>query len=206
MRTIFTLLSKLVNLYSILVWIRIILTWIPDRSRYNSYGQYTQSSQPSFLETIKSFLAKIVDPFLNFFRRSRLTINRVDFSPLIGFMVLNFAKSLFSILAQTGTITLGLILILILQNLWIYLFSYILVAIIIMLVIRIIASSNPSSPIIRFLDPILNGPVCLVWKIFYGKKNPSEKQLIITSLIFYAVIYIGVKRGLAYLVTYLAML
>lgn len=205
MRTIFALLSKLVNIYSTLVWIRIILSWIPKRSNYNSYGQYTQNNE-SVIDVIRNLLAKIVDPFLNFFRGKKLRVGMVDFSPLLGFMVLNFVRSVFSILAQSGRISLGLVLVLIIQNLWSYLFSYILLAIVIMLVVRLIASSNPNSGVIRFLDPILNGPVCLVWKIFYGKKQPSEKQLIVTSLIFYLVIYIAVKNGLSYLVSYLALL
>lgn len=204
MKTIFNLISDLISLYSTVLWIRIILGWIPSRpSGYNQYGQYV-GSEGSVLEKIKAFLGKITDPYLNFFRGSKLVIGRVDFSPLLAFMVLNFGKSVFSILSQNGTITIGLIIALVLQNLWIYLFSYILLAIVIMLGVRLVASANYN--ITNFLDPILNGPVCLVWKIFYGKQSPSEKKLVVTSFIFYLVLYIGIKRGLSYLITYLAMI
>lgn len=193
MRILFALIAKLINIYSLLLWARIILTWF-NGSRIPG----------STLYDISNLLGKITDPFLNIFKRSKLTTGRIDFSPLLAFMVLNFGKSLFNILSQTGTVSIGLVIALILQNLWTYLFSYVLLSIVIMLVIRLIASSNPNAVIIQFLDPILNGPVCLVWKLFYGKKNPNEKTLVITSLVFYLVLYLLCKNGLKYLVTSLA--
>ena len=69
-----TTIYKLVELYSILLVIKIVLTWLPHN--YN---------HPLVLR-----LNKVTDPYLDLFRQLHLNFGGMDFSPIVGLMVLNY--------------------------------------------------------------------------------------------------------------------
>ncbi|MBP7495043.1 MAG: YggT family protein, partial [Spirochaetales bacterium] len=61
-------LSALVSLYTLLIIVRILLTWF---------------SSPLGYGKVHHFLASVTDPYLNYFRRfSIFQIGRFDFSPV----------------------------------------------------------------------------------------------------------------------------
>lgn len=192
------MIAKLIGFYSMLIWVRIMLTWLPSQ-RY----QYGNQDGP-----LISILKGICDPFLNIFKGSKTVAGRLDFSPLLALMTLNILQSMFTILAQSGTITIGLVIALIVQGLWRYFFSYILVLLCIALGVRYIYGRRPydqrSQTMLRVIDPIVAKPVNFTAKIFYPKKAVSDQQYVLTALIFYLVIYFGIKRGLVYLIASLA--
>jgi YggT family protein len=72
--------STLVLVYSILIFIRILLSWIP-RMPYNR-----------FLSAAIAFVTDVVDPYLNLFRRFlppvRIGPGSLDLSPIVGLVVL----------------------------------------------------------------------------------------------------------------------
>jgi YggT family protein len=72
--------STLVLVYSILIFIRILLSWIP-RMPYNR-----------FLSAAIGFVTDVVDPYLNLFRRFlppvRIGPGSLDLSPIVGLIVL----------------------------------------------------------------------------------------------------------------------
>ncbi|MDR3284554.1 MAG: YggT family protein [Treponema sp.] len=95
MKTIFSLLSSVIAIYTILCFLRVMLTWFP-RTTYSSFSR---------------FLASVCDPYLNLFRRlTFLRINYVDFSPAAAIMVLIGISSFISGVAVGQRITIGLIL------------------------------------------------------------------------------------------------
>ena len=72
--------STLILVYTILIFIRILLTWLP-RVPYNR-----------FLAAAIAFVTDVVDPYLNLFRRFlppiRIGPGALDLSPIVGLIVL----------------------------------------------------------------------------------------------------------------------
>ena len=192
------MISKLIGFYSMIIWVRIMLTWLP--SQRFAYG----NQDGPFISIIKS----ICDPFLNIFKSSKTMAGRLDFSPLLALMSLNVLQSIFTILAQTGRITIGLVIALVVQGLWRYFFSYILFLLCIALGLRYIYGRKPydqrAQSFLRVIDPIVAKPVNFVAKLFYPKKAVSDQQYVLTALIFYIAVYIGIKKALVYLIAYLS--
>lgn len=66
-------LSGTLNLYALLLIVRVLLTWFPTIDWYN---------QPF------SFLSQITDPYLNLFRSLLPPLGGIDFSPIVAIFVL----------------------------------------------------------------------------------------------------------------------
>ncbi|GAV21804.1 YggT family protein [Carboxydothermus pertinax] len=66
------------NIYSWLIIIRILLSWIP----VNPYSP------------IVSFITSLTDPYLNLFRRIIPPVGMIDFSPIAAFFVLEVIRML----------------------------------------------------------------------------------------------------------------
>lgn len=182
-----SLLSKLLGLYSYAIIIRVLLSWLPQQNPY-------QQDRPVY-----SFLCKITDPYMNFFRSRKFTMGRVDYSPLLALMVLNIAKSALQIVGVYGKISLALIVALIIQNIWSYLFSYVLFIIVAVLGVRWFLGRNPykgnNQQIIYTLDSFIQKPVNFVFRLFYKNRQVADQKLVGVSFVFYLVIYLGAKYG-----------
>jgi YggT family protein len=72
-------LSKVLELYSWFLIIRILLTWFPT---------------VNFYEPPLSWLAQITDPFLNLFRSIIPPIGGMDLSPILAFLALGLVRQL----------------------------------------------------------------------------------------------------------------
>lgn len=69
--------------YTIMIAVRIIASWVPEFA-----------AQPWMV-----FIAQFTDPYLNLFRRILPPIGGVlDFSPLLGFIVLHYAEAFLKII------------------------------------------------------------------------------------------------------------
>jgi YggT family protein len=77
MAFVFSLLQQLIQIYSWALIIYILMSWFPN-ARESSIGQ---------------FLAKICEPYLEPFRKIIPSIGMMDISPIVAFLVLNFASS-----------------------------------------------------------------------------------------------------------------
>lgn len=86
MNLLFNTLSTFIQLYSLLLFIRILLTWFPNVDWYN---------QPF------AALGQVTDPYLNIFRSFIPPLGGIDFSPILAIIVLNFLGGAFSSLART---------------------------------------------------------------------------------------------------------
>jgi len=73
---LFSLLSMLLQLYSFALIIYILMSWVPN-IRETSFGR---------------FLGRICEPYLQPFRRVIPPIGMMDLSPIVAFLVLNFAR------------------------------------------------------------------------------------------------------------------
>ena len=76
---LFNLLASLVKLYSIVLFIRIILSWVPTLDWYR---------QP------QRFLKEITDPPLNLARRIIPPLGMLDLSPIVVFISLSLIEGL----------------------------------------------------------------------------------------------------------------
>jgi YggT family protein len=76
MAFVFSLLQQLIQIYSWALIIYILMSWFPN-ARESSIGQ---------------FLAKICEPYLEPFRKIIPSIGMMDISPIVAFLVLNFAS------------------------------------------------------------------------------------------------------------------
>lgn len=77
MDIIFGLLQRLIQIYSWALIIYILMSWFPN-ARESSIGQ---------------FLSRICEPYLEPFRRIIPPLGMIDISPIVAFLVLNFAQS-----------------------------------------------------------------------------------------------------------------
>lgn len=168
-KAICQLISSLLGIYSLLLGVRIMLTWFPAM-RGNSLTEY---------------LRKITDPFLNMFRSIKvLRIGMLDLSPLLGFLLLNLLKSIFTILGYQGTIQLKQILGLIIQGLWSYLGSYAFVIVGVILLVRLLITDNVSptaAGIKNSVDPKLEPYVRWVYRSFFKGRAVNEKKVVATA-------------------------
>ena len=134
-------LSLIVNVYSMVIIFRIILTWFPGSQN----------------GTIYYGLSRITDPYLNWFRRfSFLRVGFLDLSPIAALACLNLVNRILINLAFYGTISLGIILAIILQAVWAAL-SFILGFLIVVLLIRLIAhflGYGSDGPFMRMVNAI----------------------------------------------------
>jgi len=64
------------EIYSWLIIVRILLTWIP----VNPYS------------SVVSFITSLTDPYLNIFRRFIPPVGMIDFSPIAAFFVLEIIR------------------------------------------------------------------------------------------------------------------
>jgi YggT family protein len=72
-------LANFLNIYLLLIFIRILLTWFPT---------------VEWMNQIASFLSPITDPYLNIFRSFIPPIGGLDLSPLLAIIVLQFVAGL----------------------------------------------------------------------------------------------------------------
>lgn len=78
------ILDQLIEVYSWLIIISALMSWVPIMSR----------SQNSLLSDIAEVLHKITEPYLQLFRKFMPSLGGVDFSPVIALLVLQIVKDL----------------------------------------------------------------------------------------------------------------
>ena len=200
--------ASILGIYSTVLIIRIIISWFRVLNGRN--GWRTSDQQASPLDTIDNVLGKICDPYLNLFRGAKgLRRGNMDFTPLLAFVVLNLVRSILSLIGEATSFTLWTILAIIVNGLWSSMFSFLLIVLIILLIVRLVVGSsrNPSSNNwINTIDPLIDSPVSFVYRLFYNKRKVEDQKVVITSLIFYVVLYIGLSWGVNALINLLLSL
>ena len=93
MNLLITTLLTFIQIYNVLLIIRVLLTWFPTISWYD---------QPF------AALSQITDPYLNLFRSIIPPLGGMDFSPLLALLVLQLLGSVLASLAPQGALVPGI--------------------------------------------------------------------------------------------------
>lgn len=178
MRQFFSILTTTINIYSFILLVRIILTWLPGFS----YSKVTR------------FLASICDPFLNIFRRFKfLRFHGLDFSPAAALCSLYALATIFTSLSLGNQLTVGYFLAVITGLIWSlissivkFLIALLVIRLIIYAVMKLIArnrSYNSYSPTWDQIDRLISP---LVYKIsgIFSKRIMSFSTALLISIIF----------------------
>lgn len=167
---VFTIAAGIISIYTLLCFIRIMLTWFPSMT----YNKFTL------------FLSRICDPYLNLFRRiTFLRLGYVDFSPAVAVALLVAASSLLNNIAMQNRIAIGGILAAVVGTAW-SIVSSILGLLAILVAIRLIVlllSKNSTSSIWQTLDSTLNPMIYRISKVFVSQnKFVSQKTALIIAI------------------------
>ena len=173
-------LSFIVNIYMLIIFIRIILTW------------FTWINGGGFLQ----FLAAITDPYLYWFRRfTFLKIGFLDLSPVAALGVLSLVNRILTTITYYGTITAGIILALVLQAVWAAV-SFFLGFIIIILALRLIAylfRLNVSGAFWQIIDTISRPILYKINRIIFKDRIVNYMTSLIISISSLLLIYLGLR-------------
>jgi YggT family protein len=178
MHIIFGILTGLLGLYSLLIIIRIILTWF-------SGGQFGRPAE---------ILAAVTDPYLDWWRnRLNIRAGYLDLSPIAAMAALSVAQTICSAISQHGRISMGLLLAVCLSALWSAV-SFILGFCLIALILRLIAyiiNADMFGTFWRIIDSISQPLMYRINRIIFNKRIVSFSTGIITAITILAALWIG---------------
>jgi YggT family protein len=180
MRLIINILASAVSLYSILIFVRIIISWFV-RTEFDR----TEDSKPV------EILSRITDPYLDWWRKTlNLRLGFLDISPLAGIAALSVLRSILYAISRYEKISIGSVLALILLSTW-SIVSFILGFCIIVLILRIFAfvtNRDIYTPFWRLVESITQPLLYKTNRLIFGDKIESYlKGIIISTLILIAI-------------------
>jgi len=178
MQIIFGFLAAVTGIYSLLIFLRIILSWF----RSIAYGKPVE------------ILEKITDPYIDFWRRIfTFRIGFLDFSVVAAILSLSLLQGIFTMLASSQRIYLGQILASILVSVW-SLISFIAVFCIVVIILRAVAYFTRRSmygPFWSIVDSIYQPLSYRINRILFKNRIINFVNAMMISLIVLAVIVIG---------------
>lgn len=181
-------LARLLGAYSLLIWVRIILSWIvrtPSRSSWIYW------------------IGVMVDPYLKAFQSKRSTVGRLDFSPIIAIGVLSVIESILQFYGLYGTLTLSMVLYVFLSAFWNYGLSIYFWILFFALVFKTIASMSSSPQMWAAAGSMGDAasPVTDFVRSFAKNRILSEKAVNAISLVLVLVVWFMVKYLVGWLGT-----
>jgi len=174
------LLSSLISIYMMVIFIRIILTWF---SGIGGGG-------------LLNVLSRITDPYLNWFRRfTFLRVGYLDLSPVVALGLLSLVNRIFGTLARFGTITIGIILMLVLQALWgaVSFFLGFLIIVLALCLVGYIARANMYSSFWRIVDTISQPVLYRINRILFRDRIVNFTTSLIISIAGLGIIYLAMR-------------
>jgi YggT family protein len=188
-RTTMTVLSGLLSFYSLLLFIRILLTWF----------------HTPVLERPKQILGALVDPYLEKFRGIEwLRFGMLDFSPVLAFIILGLAINITSNLAAGQALTIGMILAYLVRDIWGFA-SFFMNIMIVLLAVFLVANLMGKNIMLGGLNNLLYRITDRVMSLF-GRQTYHMTQGIIFSLILILALRVGLQFGVVYLFNFLKTL
>jgi YggT family protein len=182
LQVLMNILSTVISVYTIIIFVRILLTWFSGES-------YSRPVE---------VLSRVTDPYLDWFRRfPALRIGRLDLSPVAALAVLSLTNRIFAVMGQYGTITLGIILAILLQAVW-SAASFLLGFSLIILILRLAAyltNRNTYSSFWHVIDTISRPLLFRINRILFGKRIVPYLTGLILSIAVLAAL--GVGLGIA---------
>jgi YggT family protein len=154
----------------VLCFLRVLATWLPGMD----------------LGRPGEVLASVTDPFLDLFSRIRwLHAGSFDFSPIAALAILTVINSVFTTMAFSGVITIGVILGMVLSALWSAV-GFVLAFFAVCALVRIIAAAahwNSLHPIWMVLDSMLNPVLFRINRLIYRNRIVNYLQSLVTGFI-----------------------
>ena len=172
-------LSSIVSIYMMIVFFRIILSWF----------SWMRGGR------LQEILAKVTDPYLNWFRRLPLRVGFLDLSPIVAIAVLSLVNRLFATIALHQRISLGIILMMVLQMAW-SMVSFLLIFIMIVFALRFIAyvaRFNTYNPFWRIVDNIYQPVSFRINRVLFKNRIVAFRSSCLISLASMGVIYLGLR-------------
>jgi len=170
------LISFVVNIYMMIIIVRVILTW------------FSWERNSGFL----GFISSITDPYINWFRRFPfLKTGYIDFSPIAALGVLSLVNRIFAILASHGSISIGIILAMVLQLVW-GIVSFVIGFSIVILILRLVAqyvAHNSQNPFWRLVDGFSQPVLYRVNRLFFKSKIVNFRTGLLVSIACLGVSY-----------------
>ena len=187
MRLIFGILAAAAGVYSVLLPIRIVISW---------FGNSLYSRPVEILN-------KITDPYLDWWRKAlNLRVGFLDFSVVAAVVFLSLIQNIFYTLSLSERMTLGFLLAEILLSLW-NIISFIVGFFMVIIILRAfayLANRDIYSPFWSVIETISQPVMYRMNRIIFGKKIGNFFTGIIIALLMLAVILIGGR----FLVNFLA--
>jgi len=186
---IFRVLGFLVEIYMLVIFIRIVLTW---------FGRMGQGR-------LQEVLAAATDPYLDWFRRfTFLKVGFLDLSPIAALGVLSAVSRIISTIVFYGRITIGIILAILLQTIW-GAVSFFLGFFIIVLVLRLFAhfaKQNIYGPFWRIVDTIAQPILYRTSRFLFKDRIVNYGNSLIISIVCLGLLYFVLR----FLVSFLSMM
>jgi YggT family protein len=184
-RSLLSIVSGLLMLYSLLIFIRILLSWFSGAN----FGKFY------------IYLCRITDPYLFWFSRFKIfRAGNIDLSPIAALALLTILNNIVSRISDTGRITLGFIAALILSAVWAAI-SFIIIFFIIVIALRLIAyllSANIYSPFWQVVDYISRPVIFNINRLLFRNRIVNYLfgllSAAIVLLFLYAALYILMNR------------
>ncbi len=182
-------LTKILQFYSLLLFIRVILTWFNNPA----------------LDKPKQYLGAVVDPYLDKFRGFEwLRFGMLDFSPVLAFILLGLAIHITSALAAGQSVTIGLVFAVLLNDIWGFA-AFFMNLIILMLIVFLVANLMGRNIMLGGLNNLLYRITDRVMAIF-GQQSYHMTKGIIVSLVTILILRILLGYGFGWLIHFLSRL
>jgi YggT family protein len=176
--TIARSLNAIVIIYVFLCAARVLMTWLPglDTGR------------------VGEILARIVDPYLNWFRRFKIfSSGAFDFSPIAALAILAVVNELLTKVAYAGSLSVGLVLGLLVGAAWSAV-AFVISFFIVCAIARMIAYAarwNSLHPLWIVIDSILNPVLYKINRLLYRGRIVNYLQGLITGSVILLLFRIG---------------
>ena len=178
MHFIFGFLAAAAGVYSLLIFIRIIISWFGG----------TAGGRPVEL------LVRVTDPYLDWWRRKlNLSFGFLDLSPIVGIAFLSIIQNILYSLSRFERFSVGNLLAIVILSCWSAV-SFILGFCLLIIFLRFIAyitNRDIYSPFWRIIDNISQPLLYRLNRLFFGNRIASYVKGIVFSMLFLAVIWIG---------------
>ena len=192
---IFSVLASVVSIYTLLCFVRVMLSWFPG-AEYSRFGQV---------------LRQMCDPYLDIFRRFRfLRFSSFDFTPAIGLCVLMALQAFFNSLAMGKAFRISTILsmlVMLVGNIFTSVLGFFAVIILVRLIVYLIIGDGQGSySIWTAMDRAISPIIFRIAGLVFRNQSISFVKALVTSFIILAVFAVGIAYALGVLGTLISMI
>lgn len=192
---IFSILASVASIYTLLCFVRVMLSWFPG-AEYSRFGQV---------------LCQMCDPYLNVFRRFRfLRFSSFDFTPAIALCVLMAAQAFFTSLATGAGFRLSTILamlVMLVGNIFTSLLGFLAVIVLVRLIVYLIAGDGQGSYTIwTAVDRAISPIIFRIAGLIFRNQSISFVKALVVSFITLVVFSVLISYAIRVLGTLISMI